>query len=123
MYKCGKWHIIASGGDVTDSSKYSVSTNPSGQYYILQILNVGVSDVKKYKCEAVINGDVQSFYLQLNLIGRCNYTLGIFKVEDRENCLIWWVYNAGSWDNVACDDVNINDDKYSTSKNPPTGLY
>jgi hypothetical protein len=33
------------------------------------------------------------------------------------------VYNAGSWDNVACDDVNINDDKYSTSKNPPTGLY
>jgi hypothetical protein len=89
VYKGGKWHIIASGGDVTDSSKYSVSTNPSGQYYILQILNVGVSDVKKYKCEAVINGDVQSFYLQLNLIGRCNYTLGIFKVEDRENCLIW----------------------------------
>ena len=73
MYKGGKWDIIASGGAVTDSSKYSVSTNPSGQYYILHILHVGVSDVKKYTCEAYINGDVQSFYVQLKFIGRCNY--------------------------------------------------
>ena len=84
------WNIIADGGSVINVSKYSTSKNPTTeQYYILHILNVGVSDVKKYKCEAAINGDVQSFYLQLNLIGRCNYTLGIFKVEDRENCLIW----------------------------------
>ena len=48
MYNGGNVDIIASGGAVTDSSKYSVSTNPSGQYYILHILNVGVSDVKKY---------------------------------------------------------------------------
>jgi hypothetical protein len=48
VYNGGNVDIIASGGAVTDSSKYSVSTNPSGQYYILHILNVGVSDVKKY---------------------------------------------------------------------------
>jgi hypothetical protein len=82
VYEGGTWGIIASGGDVTDSSKYSVSTNPSGQYYILHILNVRVSDVRKYTCEAAVNGVLQQLYLQLNLIGRCNYTLGIFKVED-----------------------------------------
>ena len=89
MYKGGKWDIIASGGTVTDSSKYSVSKNPSGQYYILHILHVGVSDVKKYKCERNVNEEIKAFFLQLNLIGRCNYALGTFKVEDRENCLIW----------------------------------
>jgi hypothetical protein len=90
VYNGDSVDIVAYGGDATDSSKYSVSTNPSTRlYYILHILNVGVSDVKKYKCEAVVNGMIQSFYLQLILIGRCNYTLGIFKVEDRENCLIW----------------------------------
>ena len=90
VYNGGSGDIITAGGDVTNINKYSTSKNPlTGLYYRLHILNVGVSDVKKYKCEAIINGDVQSFYLQLNLIGRCNYTLGIFKVEDRENCLIW----------------------------------
>ena len=88
-YVDGSVNIIASGGDTTDSSKYSVSTNPSGLYYRLHILNVGVSDLKRYTCETSINGVLQQFYLQLNLIGRCNYTLDIFKVEDIENCLIW----------------------------------
>ena len=79
-YADGSLNIIASGGDVTDSSKYSVSTNPLGLYYRLHILKVGVSDVKKYKCETSINGVLQQFYLQLIFVGRCNYILVIFKV-------------------------------------------
>ena len=105
--------IIAFRADVTDSSKYTVSKNPSaGLYYRLHILNVGVSDVKKYRCEGNVNGDIKTFFLQLILIGRCYYILVIFKVENRENCWIWLVHNAGSWENVAGDDDNINDDKY-----------
>jgi hypothetical protein len=72
---------VAYGGAVSDSSKYSVSKNPStGLYYRLHILNVGVSDLKKYRCETVVNGVIQYFYLQLYLLGKCNYILGIFKV-------------------------------------------
>jgi hypothetical protein len=66
--------IIAADGATIDDSKYSVSKNPplTGLYYRLHILNVGVSDIKKYKCEAVINRVIQMFYLQLIIIGRCN---------------------------------------------------
>jgi hypothetical protein len=51
--------IIAADGDTIDDSKYSVSRNPplTGLYYRLLILNVGVSDIKKYKCEADVNSD------------------------------------------------------------------
>jgi hypothetical protein len=65
------WFKIADGGDI-NSSKYSTSKIPSTElYYKLHILNVGVSDVKKYRCEAVVNGGIQLFYLELDLIGRC----------------------------------------------------
>ena len=83
VYKGGSWDIIAFGGDVTDSYKYSTSKNPSTElYYRLHILNVGVSDLKKYRSERVVNGIIQNFYLQLILIGTCNYILVIFKVGD-----------------------------------------
>ena len=86
MYNGGSVDIVSNGGDVVDESKYSVSKNPlTGLYYRLHILNVGVSDVKKYRCLAVF----QSFYLKLILRGRCNYILIIFKMEIREGCLIW----------------------------------
>jgi hypothetical protein len=49
--------------------------------------------------------------------------IGHLKVQNREICLVLPVYNGGSWDTIACDDVNINDTKYSVSKNPSTGLY
>ena len=63
---------VASGNAVSNSSKYNVSKIPStGLYYRLHILKVGVSDLKVYGCEAVINGVVQYFYLQLDLLGRC----------------------------------------------------
>jgi hypothetical protein len=76
----GSWVVIADSGD-TVNSKYSVSKNPStGLYYRLHILNVGVSDVKKYRCEASVKGVLQNFYLQLIFIGRCNNILVIFKV-------------------------------------------
>ena len=56
-------YIIESGADVIDNSKYLTYKNPStGQYYRLHILNVGVSDVKKYRCQAAINGMIQNFY-------------------------------------------------------------
>ena len=72
MYNGGRWDIIASGVDTIDNSKYSTSKNPStGLYYILHILNVEVSDLKKHKCNGIINGVIQSFYLQLDLLGRC----------------------------------------------------
>jgi hypothetical protein len=80
VYNGGSWDIIASGGAVTDYSKYSVSKNPSTeQYYRLHILNVGVSDIKKYRCEALVNEMIQDFYLQLILSGRCYHKLAIFK--------------------------------------------
>ena len=67
----GAWVNIADGGDI-NGSKYSTSKIPSTElYYKLHILNVGVSDVKKNRCEAVVNGRIQLFYLKLDLIGRC----------------------------------------------------
>jgi hypothetical protein len=79
VYNDGKWDIIASRGDVTDASKYSTSKNPStGLYYRLHILNVVMSDLKKYKCSGASDGRLQIFYLQLILTGRCNYILAIF---------------------------------------------
>ena len=68
----GGWVNTADGGDIY-GSKYSTSKIPSTKlYYRLHILNVGVSDVKKYRCEGVIaiNGWIKSFYLKLDLIGR-----------------------------------------------------
>ena len=73
MYNGGRWNAIADGGDVIDSSKYSVSTNPSiGLYYRLHILNVGVSDLKMYNCEGIANERIKSFYFKLDLLGMCN---------------------------------------------------
>jgi hypothetical protein len=46
----------------------------------LHILNVGESDVKKYICEVIVNGQILSFYLQLILSGRCKYTSVVSKV-------------------------------------------
>ena len=72
------------GGDTTiDSSKYSVSKNPLTElYYRLHILNVGMSDLKKYRCLTNVNGIIKNFYLKLDLLGTCtcNYTLVIFKM-------------------------------------------
>ena len=80
MYNGSSVDRVAASGAVTDGSKYSTSKNPSTRlYYRLHILNVGVSDLKKYRCGGVVDGSIQSFYLQLILIGRCNYILGIFK--------------------------------------------
>ena len=63
-------NIIASANDIIYKSKYNVSTNPStGLYYRLHILNVGVSDVRKYRCQATIEGVTQYFYLMLDLLG------------------------------------------------------
>ena len=71
MYS-GRWVYIAFDGDVIDRSKYSVSKNPlTGLYYRLHIQNVGVSDVKKYRCEGIVNAVIQQFYLELDLLGRC----------------------------------------------------
>ena len=73
-------NIIASGNDINDKSKYKVSTNPStGLYYRLYILNVGMADVKKYRCNGLVNEVSQEFFLQLDLLGRC-YIMVIFNV-------------------------------------------
>ena len=70
VYNGGGWNIIAAGGDTTENFKYSVSKNPStGLYYRLHILNVGVSDLKKYRCERSVNGMIQIFYIELDLLG------------------------------------------------------
>ena len=87
VYNGGSVDRVAAGSAVTDSSKYSVSKNPlTGLYYRLHILTVGVSDLKKYKCEANIDGGVQFFYLKLDLLGRCNYILVILIVV-KQVCL------------------------------------
>ena len=66
------WNIIAYRSDTIDNSKYLTFKNPStGLYYRLHILNVEVSDVKKHRCNGIINGVIQSFYLQLDLLSRC----------------------------------------------------
>jgi hypothetical protein len=73
-------NIIASGNDINEKSKYSVSKNPStGLYYRLHILNVRVSDLKKYRCRALVNAMNQQFYLELDLLGRC-YIMEIYNV-------------------------------------------
>ena len=62
--------IVAIDGDATDKSKYSVSKNPStGLYHRLHILNVGVSDLKKYRCQGLVNSVNQYFYIQLDFLG------------------------------------------------------
>jgi hypothetical protein len=79
VYNGNTWVLIASRADVIEDSKYSTSKNPStGLYYRLHIMKVGVSDLKKYQCSGAVDGRVQSFFLQLILIGRCNYILAIF---------------------------------------------
>jgi hypothetical protein len=89
VYNGGRWDIIASGVDTMDNSKYSTSKNPStGLYYRLHILNVGMSDLKKHRCEALVNGGIQTFYLQLILLGRCNYTSVFFKVWKIEGFIV-----------------------------------
>ena len=37
--------------------------------------------------------------------------------------MLWRIYNNGNVDTVASDDLTIDNSKYSTSKNPSTGLY
>ena len=81
MYNGGSADIIASGSVVIDNSKYLTSKNPlTGLYYRLHVLNVGVSDLKKYRCEGFVNRKFQTFYIHLDLLGRCNYTFVIFMV-------------------------------------------
>jgi hypothetical protein len=55
IYNGVEWDIVAAGGDTVNGSKYAVSKNPStGLYYRLHILNVGVSDVRKHRCQGLI---------------------------------------------------------------------
>ena len=83
VYNGGSWNVIADGGDTINVSKYSVSKNPStGLYYRLHILNVGVSDLKKHRCQGLVNGVNQYFYTLLDILGRCSYTLIICKVGE-----------------------------------------
>ena len=89
MYSGGSVDIIASGVDTIDNSKYSTSKNPStGMYYRLRVLNVDVSDVKKYRCSGPDNGMILDFYLQLTLSGRCNYTSVVCKVWKIEGFIV-----------------------------------
>jgi hypothetical protein len=70
VYNGGSLDIVANEAITIDDSKYSVSKNSSsGKYYRLNIKNVEASDAKKYKC----SGINKAFYLQLDLLGRCNY--------------------------------------------------
>ena len=89
VYNGGNVIIIASRADTINGSKYSTSKNPStGLYYRLHILNVGMSDLKKYRCEAPVNGMILNFYLQLILSGRCNYTSVVFLVWKIEGFIV-----------------------------------
>ena len=82
VYNGDSWAVVASGGDVIDSSKNSVYTNPSnGLYYRFHILNVGAADLKKYRCQAVVNGVIECFYIKLYFLSRYIYTLVIFIVR------------------------------------------
>jgi hypothetical protein len=59
VYNGVSWNVIADAGDTINVSKYSTSKNPStGLYYRLHILNVGLSDIKKYRCQGVRNGPI-----------------------------------------------------------------
>jgi hypothetical protein len=83
VYDGGSVTTVAIDGDVIDDSKYSVSKNPStGLYYRLRILNVEVSDIQKYKCQGLVNGVNQYFYIQLDLLGGCSYILIICQVRE-----------------------------------------
>ena len=86
----GGWYLIANGGDIVDESKHSVSKNPTTNlYYRLLIKNVGLSDLKKYRCQGKnVNDVLQTFYSKLDFIGRCNYILVIFKVENIFYCCL-----------------------------------
>ena len=88
VYNGGIWDSVANVGDVTDSSIYSTSKNPStGLYYRLHILNVVVSDVKKYRCSGAVNVVFQAFFLQLIPIGRCYCILVICKCKTERS--VW----------------------------------
>jgi hypothetical protein len=51
VYYGGSVRTVAIDGDAIDDSKYLVSKNTlTGLYYRLHILNVGVSDLMKYRC-------------------------------------------------------------------------
>ena len=81
MYNGDSVITVASASDTIDGYKYSVSrTPPTGQYYRLHILNVGVSDIKKHRCKASI---FQDFYIKLDVLGRCNYSLVILNVGEK----------------------------------------
>ena len=76
MYNGGSSQTVANDHLTKNDTKYSTSKNPStGLYYRLHILNVGVSDVKEYRCSGVL----KTFYLKLDLSGKCTITLVIFK--------------------------------------------
>jgi hypothetical protein len=64
----GEWYLIANGGDIVDEPKHSVSKNPTTNlYYRLLIKNVGLSDLKKYRCQRKNGiGVFQAFYLKLD---------------------------------------------------------
>jgi hypothetical protein len=82
VYNDGTLENVAFGGDVVDGSKYSTSKNPSTVlYYRLHILNVGVSDLKKYRCRTAINEVLHNFYTKLDFLCRYIYTLVIFIVR------------------------------------------
>ena len=75
---------VAIDGDSINDSKYSVSKNPStGLYYRLHIKNVGVSDLNKYRCQGLVNGVNQYFYIKLDFLGGCGYTLIICQVGEK----------------------------------------
>ena len=80
----GSANPVAAGGTVLDKSKHSVSKNPlTNRYYRLHILNVEVSDLKKYRCQALVNGKNYFFYIKLDFLGRCNYILVILMWRNR----------------------------------------
>ena len=82
MYNGGSWVRVASASLTIIDSKYSTSRNPStGLFYRLHILNVAVSDLKKYRCSG-LEVVTKYFYLELILLGRYNYILTIFMVEN-----------------------------------------
>ena len=84
VYNGDDANMVANDSLTIDVSKYSVSTNPStGLYYRLHILNVGVSDLEKYRCSGLVNGVSRAFYLKLDILCRCTYMLVIFKVENK----------------------------------------
>ena len=71
LFTGDEWVTVALAGDIKEGYKYSIDVNPAtGLYYQLHIPDVGVSDVKKYKCQGPVNGIISSFYLTLDLLGR-----------------------------------------------------